>query len=427
MVFGCTARTDRLYDGDMIAGTDGVQSITRQAMWQAAAAENPDAIPKKDKECMMAEYKCLFGISSPTKDQRPGDIDVTYAEGRSSLVFVGKAGRTYWFMFERYLERCTWDKIPKYSNEDAVKFGESFKEWAIQPKDAACGLVKFGDLWANRLSFALVPLEEAEYKVWTWGRFACVGDSIAKMTPNAGAGGNSAIESAAALANALKALKDENNSAPATMNEMKRCLEGYQQSRQARATPVMEAANSLTRIQALYGVTDKFLAYYVLPQLGDGLIDLQSDIFIGATLLDYLPVPQRSTSGTMPFNPSQVVGNKEWISIRLLLALPFFALSYFAWNKIMLGAPLPEYGDLVKDGHLVYSHGQVAMPQSFTGIEWFDGIWRPVVAIFSQWLLGYDVPGSWQLFSFLTDYGVFYTILLLESCRRSNILTFARL
>jgi 2-polyprenyl-6-methoxyphenol hydroxylase-like FAD-dependent oxidoreductase len=78
------------------------------------------------------------------------------------------------------------------------------------------------------MSSCLVPTEEAEYEHWTWGRFVCLGDSIHKVTPNMGAGGNAAIESAAALANAIKKMVDECNSARPSLEAVKSGLQEYE-------------------------------------------------------------------------------------------------------------------------------------------------------------------------------------------------------
>jgi hypothetical protein len=63
---------------------------------------------------------------------------------------------------------------------------------------------------------------------------------------------------------------------------------------------------------------------------------MNSDMITGAVQLDYLPVPERSLHGTMPFNPSQGLGKQESKLLRALKALPFLAIStaavYFMWG-----------------------------------------------------------------------------------------------
>jgi hypothetical protein len=63
---------------------------------------------------------------------------------------------------------------------------------------------------------------------------------------------------------------------------------------------------------------------------------MNSDMIIGAVQLDYLPVPERSLHGTMPFNPSQGLGKQESKLLRAVKALPFLAITaiavYFMWG-----------------------------------------------------------------------------------------------
>lgn len=40
-----------VYEGDIIAGADGVYSKVRQEMWRYADAAMPGLIPKEEKEC----------------------------------------------------------------------------------------------------------------------------------------------------------------------------------------------------------------------------------------------------------------------------------------------------------------------------------------------------------------------------------------
>lgn len=92
-----------------------------------------------------------------------------------------------------------------------------------------------------------MALEEVYYSHWTWGRFVCLGDSVHKMTPNMGSGGNSAIESAAALANALydmlnKTPKAVQSYPSVDMGAIQQTLSQYQHSRSVRASATVKVA-----------------------------------------------------------------------------------------------------------------------------------------------------------------------------------------
>lgn len=168
--------------GDVLVGCDGVHSKVRHEMWRVAQSHEPNAFDPKDKESMMAEYKCLYGISTRTDGiPEAGEVQVNYAQGYSTMV-VGGSGKIFWFIFERLDKTYKTPNIPRYTRNDTQAFASKFRDQAITPT------VKFGDIWKNTTSSSLVPLEEAQMKRWTWGRMCCVGDAMHKVTPNLGAG-----------------------------------------------------------------------------------------------------------------------------------------------------------------------------------------------------------------------------------------------
>mgnify|MGYP004508120187 CR=1 FL=1 len=154
-------------------------------------------------------------------------------------------------------------ELPRYTKKDAEAFAEDIESYTLTPE------LTFGDLWRNRSTYTLVPTEEAQLKRWSWGRIACVGDCVHKMTPNMGAGGNSAMETAAALANELKKMTDAAEKGKPSYDDIKAYLGNYQTLRDIRLTAVLTAANGLTRTQALATIKDKFFAFWILPNAGD--------------------------------------------------------------------------------------------------------------------------------------------------------------
>ena len=154
-------------------------------------------------------------------------------------------------------------ELPRYTKKDAEAFANNIQDYTITPQ------LTFGDIWRNQTTYTLVPLEEAQLKRWSWGRIACVGDCIHKMTPNMGAGGNAAIETAAALANELKKMADTAEKGKPSYDNIKAHLGNYQKLRHTRLTAVLKAANGLTRVQALATLKDKFFAFWLLPNAGD--------------------------------------------------------------------------------------------------------------------------------------------------------------
>lgn len=127
---------------------------------------------------LFSEYRCMFGISTPVAGFQAGSSYRIFDHDWSTLIIAGKDDRCYWFILEK-TKRYAEPEIPRYSQADEEEFFRSYKDWNV-----GAG-VSFQSVWDRRVSWSLVPLEEAQYKHWTFGRIACLGDSIHKMTPNA--------------------------------------------------------------------------------------------------------------------------------------------------------------------------------------------------------------------------------------------------
>ncbi|KAF9766742.1 hypothetical protein IL306_000815 [Fusarium sp. DS 682] len=370
---------------------------------------------------MIAEYRCLFGIASGVQQLEAGDLDIGYNNGRSTLTIAVKNGRVYYFVLERLKEVYRIRDIPYYTQAEAEEFAIQHGDIYIRPE------LKFSNLWEKTISFRLVALEEAKFKIWTWGRIACLGDSIHKMTPNLGAGGNAAIESAAALANSIKAMVDKHSEGPPPENEVKKCLDGYQNSRERRAASIVDICGKITRLQALQGTFERVFFRFLLPRLGDFLADMGSNIFVGAPMLEYLPPPKASLGGTMPFNPTQGEDKKESKVKRALVALPLLGLFYLATRVLDVTESAPWALQMLETGKVSLDTHPVPIRRAFYNINWLDTFWAPINMYFVPILSGYDAAARKQLLSFLTDYGVIIAIWAIESNRRNNALTPAQL
>ncbi|KAH4112908.1 hypothetical protein HBI64_155590 [Parastagonospora nodorum] len=408
--------------GDILVGCDGVNSTVRQALWRFATSQDPTAFDIKEKTMLMAEYQCLFGISEASDILKGGEVHINYDQGSSFLTICGK-DKVFWFVFKKLDKVYTVPNIPRYTKHDAEVYASSFEDAPI------CDGLEFEELWRTRKTFTLVATEEAQMRRWTWGRIACAGDCVHKMTPNMGAGGNAAVESAAAIANEIKKMVDASEKGKPSFDAIKYHLSKYQSSREQRTTAIVNASNDLTRTQALTTWKDRLVALWVLPLSMDLLADISCDTIIGAVRLDYLPVPERSLRGTMPFNPSQGSGMQESKLLRALKALPFLGITAAA-VYLMVGTALPpmrthivqvlEHGVENRFGQ----SGFVQPMRNFYGIEAIDSKIRGLAACFASFQF-VDPIANWQGFSFLMDAGIVYAILLIESARRANIMTFA--
>ncbi|KAF4334071.1 FAD NAD(P)-binding domain protein [Fusarium beomiforme] len=408
------------FRGDILAGADGVRSKTREELWKLAKPIQPDLV-MHDENNMIAEYRCLFGIATGIQHFDSGDLDIGYNTGRSTLTIAAKNGRVYYFIMERMKEVYRLKDIPHYSQAEAEEFALQHGDMCIRPN------LKFSHLWENTISFRLVPLEEGKFKIWTWGRIACLGDSIHKMTPNLGAGGNAAIESAAALANSIKAMVGKHPEGPPPMTEVKKCLDGYQRSRESRAASIVDICGKVTRLQAVQGTVERLFFWLFLPRLGDFLADMGSNIYIGAPMLEYLPPPKASLGGTMPFNPTQGEDKKESKVKRALVTLPLLGLFYLTRRVLDVSESVPWALQMLETGKVSADTHSVPIRQAFYNINWLDSFWAPINMYFVPIISGFDAASRKQLLSFLTDYGVIIAIWAIESNRRNNALTPAQL
>jgi hypothetical protein len=246
------------------------------------------------------------------------------------------------------------------------------------------------------------------------------------MTPNLGAGGNAAIESAAALANSLSGLTTSKPS----LEEVQNALTEFYTKRQLRANAICDLANGLTRIEALATLPDKIMALYAIPALGDFLTDVTCDGIVGAEILNALPVPARSLTATMPWNPESGVGKHESRWKRAMYALPLLLILYGSYRT--LGAVISqlqpsimankELGKAVLDDDTV-----VSLCTKFFGIKYIDSFIAPYVSLWTPSLGNFDVAGRMQAIAFLGDLVPIQVIWMVEGLRRGNFVTAAHL
>ncbi|ETS86467.1 hypothetical protein PFICI_00295 [Pestalotiopsis fici W106-1] len=375
------------YHGDIVVGADGTHSVVRKAMWRTASLEAPGEIPETEQGSMTAEYKCLFGISTAVSGLPSHHFDVTYIKDLTPIIITGEGDRVYWFLIAR-LDKVYRDKdIPRYTRQQELDFVSSHFDIPLTED----GKVRFKDVWNRRVSSRLVALEEAFFPHWTWGRFICIGDSVHKMTPNAGSGGNAAIESAASLANSLDELIRRFPTQRPNLEEVRAALLKCQQERSERASSTVAMSAYVTRLHAVRGPLQRLLAYYVMPHAGDLFVDLGSLAWIGAVKINSLSLPPRSLLGTMPFNPEQGVGKSESIVYRMLWALPLVLLGVF---HLMVPPTAPKHG----------------IWDILTGSDYPPNVWPPCGDLL------WRVSGA-------MDFGTIYTIMLIESARRALALT----
>lgn len=376
----------------------------------------------------------MFGVCKPVKglEDVSGHFDRCIGRDVSALWTPAKDGRVFWFMCEKMDKVYQVPDIPTYTDADALDLAQRCGSMYCTDK------VKFIDIWENRIWHRLFPLEEVFYEHWSYGRIACIGDAVHKVSdgesttdtpwltiyqwvPHLGSGGNHAIEDATVTANALYKLS-RSKTRP-NHQDIATALSKIRPRRRARAKASYTASNLMARIEATKSFKEWLLSYWIAPYfLTDFLMHRMTLGNIGAEKLEYLPDPPQSLTGTMAFNQNYGPGQRSQFRTRVLLALPLLLLAYVA-NRIFGG--IIQHPAVGKTFAQVLASGQL----QYHGHSWDLPTMTPpfniLVTFFSPSLLDVDPLQRLQAIAFLTDLAPLWLIWILESHRPANVMTFA--
>ena len=324
-----------------------------------------------------------------------------------------------WCLVEKMDQQLRPPHIPKYTDQEAQEY--AMKHLAKQLVSDTAD-VKFRDFWERRESFALVALEEGHLEHWSWGRIVCAGDSVHKVgtraigpctilnatpqvTPESGQGANQAMESAAALANHIERMLHNCTEKVPDLAAIRKCLASFEAKRRARSKPVVQETNLHVRLFTYTNTLLEFLAKYVQPIFFDIAANKSNDRHIGAERVDFLPVPSRSVSGIMMFNPTQGIGLFESWTNRAFLGLPLLMIGF-------LGSWWTEQNLVNMIQHPVGVNGPLNVSNA-SSAERSSDLWSS-----DELKLVYQ----YQLRLFLIDIAPLYLIWLMEANRRANYL-----
>lgn len=208
---------------------------------------------------------------------------------------VGTGGLVFWLFFTKLNCTYTASNIPKYNHEDIADHVQPYLEKYITAN------VTFESVYRRRKTAEYVPLEEAFFDIWNWNRCVCIGDSVHKvsfaipvqhsfsgrsqMTPNLGQGANSAIETAAILANCLSSMLDSN--AHILPDTISRTLDSWASFRKKRMKNISIASREWTRVATFTTPKYRLIALYIIPYFGDHFANLVGHIVMRETIQFY--------------------------------------------------------------------------------------------------------------------------------------------
>ncbi|RAL12393.1 putative FAD binding monooxygenase [Aspergillus homomorphus CBS 101889] len=275
------------YTGDLVVGADGVHSRVRTQMWRIADTLQPGLITDQEKRIKI-DYACIFGTSTAVPGLNLGRLHLTVCDGHSFILAPAPQARLSWFIVIKLNRQYRYGAAPCFSTADADAWCEQRADQAIWAD------VTFEQVWKNRETIAMVPLEEKLFQHWHYGRLVCIGDSVHKMTPNLGQGANSAIEDAAVLANEIRdALVGAQNPTSLSDRAVDALLSRFSTKRLARMTKVYRASKAVVRVQTRQVWLYNLILRHLVPYSGSLPAKQVTKIFEDAAALTFVPLPRR--------------------------------------------------------------------------------------------------------------------------------------
>lgn len=246
-----TVTDGTVYQGSIVIGADGVYSVTRKFMRDAALAEDP----KRDwdpENPFPAQYRCLW--ASFPRQSEPGDCFEVPGQDLSAMYLTGRE-RGWVMLYDKVPEPTTERHV--YTEKDIEEFAAKIAEYPVTES------LKVKDVLAKRTTWGLSDLGEGVAKHWSYGRIVLVGDAIHKFTPNAGLGLNNAIQDIVALANGLnKAIKAAPNG-QLDSEKLSDIFKTYREQRLEALQGDYSRSALVTRVQAWATRLHYFLSRFV--------------------------------------------------------------------------------------------------------------------------------------------------------------------
>ncbi|KAI9655144.1 MAG: hypothetical protein M1821_005627 [Bathelium mastoideum] len=277
------------YIGDIIIGADGMHSCVREIMHIFGRSfSSPDYFGKDEysskrpviyreissgsmTNCAVyfqevpCTYKCIFGMSKPTKGIEKGTTHVVMGKNYSYGIGSG-TGKIYWFLNVKNSETTYGRGVPRYTVEDEQRLAEQHFKDRLNEYDT------FEDVYRNRIKSRLTPLHEYQWKRWYFGRIMTIGDASHKIHPISGNGGAAAIEDAATLVNELHGKfilqrKLGQASQHLSTEEFQEIFAKTQRAQEDRSKQLLKQSTKIQQGDAMESRFAPLAVKYILPHL----------------------------------------------------------------------------------------------------------------------------------------------------------------
>ncbi|KAL3476381.1 hypothetical protein BJX99DRAFT_270530 [Aspergillus californicus] len=275
------------YHGNILIGTDGTHSRVREEMVRLAN-ERGVGDEYADDDKVSSTYACVFGLSSAVPGLPHGLLGWNLGKHYSYVVGTGPDDRAYWLLAKNLGKTYHGADIPSFSEEDTERIVQEHLNDPITPD------LRMSDLYEARQHIVCKPLREIIYQKWSLGRMIVLGDASHTMLPVIAQGGNQALETVAAMTNALLAVLSKPLEGQMSADEIRGIFEEVQEHRAKRVSKIADTGHMRQEMDAMETPKLEQLMLNKYPSLMPGvLIDRWDQVFAPAISLRSPAVPAR--------------------------------------------------------------------------------------------------------------------------------------
>ncbi|KAL4863041.1 hypothetical protein BDV12DRAFT_206836 [Aspergillus spectabilis] len=276
-----------IYQGDILIGTDGTHSRVRGEMVRLAN-ERGIGHEYADGDNVSSTYACPFGLSSAVPGLSDGLLGWNLGKNYSYVVGTGPDNRAYWLLATKLAKTYRGADIPRFSEED--------KEQIIQEhwNDRIAPDLLMSDLYKAKQQLVCTPLREIVHHKWSLCRMIVLGDASHTLLPIIAQGGNQALETVAAMTNALVSVLSKPAAGRLSRDEIRCMFEEVQDRRANRVSKVVGMGHQRQKMNAMETPELEQLMMHKFPSMMPGvLIDRWDQTFAPAVSHISPAVPAR--------------------------------------------------------------------------------------------------------------------------------------